>query len=189
MTNKVLNHILIDKIRTKVTRIAAKIGDVVKVEYVGQFEDGAIFDSSDNHGGSIKIHLGTGQVLRSLEKAIVGMNVGDEKTEIFQPSEAFGEFNPLLLEKVEISTLPADMSVEIGKYIEMVGPNGVSSPGWIRFIDKDYVIVDMNHPYAGKVIRFKIKLIETGLEPDSIQNPFSFGTACDCNCNCNHPTE
>lgn len=183
MTNKVLNHILIDKIRNWVTVIAAKIGDVVKVEYIEQFEDGTVFDSSDRHGGSIKIHLGVGQVLRGLEKAIVGMNVGEEKTVILQPLEAFGEFNPLLLEKVDISTLPADMSVEIGKYMEIVGPNGVSSPGWIRIIDKDYVIVDLNHPYAENVIRFKIKLVETGLEPDSIQNPFSFGTACDCGSN------
>jgi len=46
---------LIDKIRTMVTKITAKIGDVVKVEYEGQFEDGTVFDSSEKHGGPIKI--------------------------------------------------------------------------------------------------------------------------------------
>ena len=166
-----------------VTKITAKIGEVVKVEYEGQFEDGTVFDSSEKHGGPIKIHLGTGQILRGLEKAIVGMKVGEKKTVILQPLEAFGEFNPLLLEKVGISTLPADTSVEVSKYVEFVGPNGVSSPGWIRFIDKDYVIVDLNHPYAGSMIFFEIKLIETGLEPDLIQNPFSFGTGCNCDHN------
>jgi FKBP-type peptidyl-prolyl cis-trans isomerase 2 len=39
----------------------------------------------------------------------------------------------------------------------------------------------MNPPLAGKVLNFEIKIIETGLEPDIVQNPFIFGCSNECN--------
>ena len=87
---------------------------------------------------------------------------------------------PLLVEKISIDQLPNQEEIEIGKEVEVIGPNGMGSPGWIRLIEEDFVLVDMNPHLAGKTLKFKIKLIETGLEPDPIVNPFTFGHECDC---------
>ncbi len=160
-----------------------KRGDVIKVYYEASYEDGTVFDSTEMCGGEpLKIQIGVGQVIHGFEDAIIGMDVGEEKNFSLQPTEAYGEFNPLLVEKIDASQFPGDMSLEHGKQIEVVGPNGISSPGWIRLIEKDFILVDMNHPCAGKVINFKIKVVETGLEPDPVQNPFSFGLSCDSAC-------
>ena len=162
--------------------MGVKNDDVIKIEYEISYEDGNVFDSSDLHGGPFKLHVGTGQILTAVENKIIGMDVGEEKSFLLTPTEGFGEFNPLLVEKIEKSQFPADMSLELGKQLEVMGPNGMSSPGWIRLMEDDYIIVDMNHPCAGQNIKFKVKVIEMGLEADPIQNPFSFGFSCDCGC-------
>ena len=158
--------------------------DVVKLEYEIRLQNGTLFDSTEKRGGEpLKIQIGNGQIIHALENSMIGMEVGEEKSITLNPSEAFGEFEFYLVEKIPISQFPADMSLEPEKIVEIVGPNGMSSPGRIRLIEDDYVIVDMNHPCAGKVLNFKIKIIETGLEPDPVPNPFNFGLSCDSGCN------
>jgi FKBP-type peptidyl-prolyl cis-trans isomerase 2 len=111
------------------------------------------------------------------------MEEGEEKEFILQPSDAYGEFDPLLVEKIKISQFSPDMSLELGKFVEVVGPNGMTSEGRIGLIEDDFVLVDMNHPCAGKTMNFTVKILETGLEPDPVLNPFRFGLSCDCGCN------
>ena len=160
-----------------------KRGDVIRVQYEASYEDGTIFDSTKIHDEEpLKFQIGAGQLLSGFENAVIGMEMGEEKNFTLRPTEAYGEFNPLLVEKIDASQFPGDMSLEFGKQIEVVGPNGISSPGWIRLIEKDFILVDMNHPCAGKVINFKIKIVETDLDPDPVQNPFSFGLSCDGAC-------
>ena len=160
-----------------------KRGDVIKVFYEATYKDGTVFDSTEMNGGEpLKFQIGVGQIIGGFEDAVIGMEVGEEKNFTLQPTEAYGEFNPLLVEKLDASQFAGDISLELGKQIEVVGPNGMFSPGWIRLIEKDFILVDMNHPCAGRVINFKIKVVETGLEPDPVQNPFSFGLSCDGAC-------
>ena len=160
-----------------------KRGDVIRVQYEASYEDGTIFDSTKLHDGEpLKFQVGGGQLIRGFEDAVIGMEIEEEKTFTVRPTEAYGEFNPLLVEKIDPSQFPGDMSLELGKQIDVVGPNGISSPGWIRLIEKDFILVDMNHPCAGKVINFKMKIVETDLDPDPVQNPFSFGLSCDGAC-------
>jgi peptidylprolyl isomerase len=160
-----------------------KRGDVINVEYEASYEDGTVFDSTQMHNGeALKFQVGAGQLIRGFEEAVIGMEVGEEKSFTLRPKQAYGEFNPLLVEKIDLSQLSGDMSLELGKQIEVVGPNGITSPGWIRLIENDFILVDMNHPCSGKVINFKIKIVETDLAADPVQNPFSFGLSCDGAC-------
>jgi len=160
-----------------------KYGDVIAIQYEASYEDGTTFDSTEKNGGeSLKFQLGTGQIIRGFEEQLLGMEVGEEKNFILKPSNAYGDFDPLLVNKIDASQLPGDISLEIGKDFDVVAPNGMASTGWIRLIEKDFILVDLNHPYAGKVLKFKVKILETGLEPDPVQNPFTFGLSCGDDC-------
>jgi peptidylprolyl isomerase len=165
-----------------------KNGDVVKVEYIITDEAGKkIYDSSEiSNGGPIKIQIGYDQVFKAFEDAIVGMEIGEKKEIILPPEQAFGIIDPLLFEKVSKSQFPNKEEIVIGKEIEYVGPNGISSPAWIRLIDEDYVIIDMNPPLAGKTIKLILKLVEIGLDPDPFPNPFYIGMTCNGECGHNH---
>jgi FKBP-type peptidyl-prolyl cis-trans isomerase 2 len=123
-----------------------------------------------------------GQIVGVFEQELIGMEVGEEKSFTLQPGNAYGDFDPLLVKKVGLSQITEDVSLELGREFDVVAPNGMTSTGWIRLIEKDFILVDLNHPYAGKVLNFKVKILETDLEPDPVQNPFNFGISCGNDC-------
>jgi peptidylprolyl isomerase len=162
--------------------MGVKMGDVVKIEYILYDEDGTFINSSNiSNGDPIKIQLGAGQVINGLERAIIGMSVGEQKEISLEPEEAFGNFEPILVEKVPRFRFPKN--IKEGDRIDYVGVNGMNSPAWIRYIEDEYVIVDMNPPLAGKRVKFVIHVVETGLEPDPSPNPFYIGISCNGDCN------
>jgi len=160
-----------------------KYGDVIKIQYEASYEDGTTFDSTKKNGGEpLKFQLGMGQIVRGFEEELIGMEIGEEKSFTLQPANAYGDFDPLLVKKVDLSQITGDISLELGKDYDVVAPNGMSSTGKIRLIEKDFILVDLNHPYAGKVLNFKVKILESDLEPEPVQNPFTFGMGCGDDC-------
>ncbi len=138
----------------------AKKGDNVTIEYVGSLEDGTVFDSSKNHDSPLEFIVGSGQVIPGFDKAVVGMRLMEKKKFILQPSEAYGERNPKLTHKVLLSELPPEPEPKPGMELMMGGPGGGSRRALITKVTKEHIIIDMNHPLAGKALTFKIKLIK-----------------------------
>ncbi|KKR69987.1 MAG: FKBP-type peptidyl-prolyl cis-trans isomerase [Candidatus Nomurabacteria bacterium GW2011_GWB1_40_7] len=75
--------------------IVAKMGDTVSMNYTGRLEDGAVFDSNVDprfgHVAPFEFTLGAGQVIAGWDKGIAGMKVGEKKTLIIPPEDAYGE--------------------------------------------------------------------------------------------------
>ena len=72
----------------------AKTGDTVSMNYTGRLEDGTIFDSNVDpkfqHVEPFVFTLGAGQVIPGWDKGIVGMKVGEKKTLVIPPEDAYG---------------------------------------------------------------------------------------------------
>ena len=80
-----------------------KLGNKVKVEYEGRFEDGEVFDSTERHGGEpLEFVVGSGMLVSGFEKAVDGMAEGEEKEVTLKPEEAYGEVNPQYVQKVGV---------------------------------------------------------------------------------------
>ena len=155
-----------------------QVGDIIKVQYEGTFDDGTIFDSTDsNDGEPLKFEVGVGNLIEGFDKAVIGKKVGDLIKIKLQPSEAYGEYNPLLIKKIPRSGFPEDFNFEPGIIVQLSDPSGDVMLAIIKEADDKEVTIDMNHPMAGKILNFKIKILETGCEPDQ---PHS------CDCGCNH---
>lgn len=139
--------------------MAIKKGDRIKVEYTGSLEDGSIFDSNKGKG-PLEFEVGSGQIIKGFDGAVIGMNNGEEKVIKLQPKDAYGEVNLKLIRKVSKEQINVGREVKKGMILGMRLPNGQELPVRITDVDDKDVTVDMNHILAGKVLNFKIKVLE-----------------------------
>ena len=137
----------------------AKTGDTVRVEYTGKFEDGQIFDS--NKGKELlEFTLGEGKIIPGFEKAVIGMEVDEEKTVKIPPKDGYGEYIEGLVAEVEKERFPENLSLEVGRQLVIPQENGGQLIVTITKVTDSKVTLDANHPLAGKTLVFDIKLKE-----------------------------
>ncbi|QIZ71154.1 FKBP-type peptidyl-prolyl cis-trans isomerase [Oxynema aestuarii] len=139
---------------------AAKTGDTVKVHYTGKLEDGTVFDSSVERE-PLQFTLGEGQVIPGFEKAALGMNPGDSKTETIPPEEAYGEHREEMVVQVERQQIP-DNFAKVGQRLQIQQPTGQKIPVVVTEVADATVTLDANHPLAGKSLTFDIEMVEIG---------------------------
>jgi FKBP-type peptidyl-prolyl cis-trans isomerase 2 len=152
-------------------------GEWIKVEYEGTFDDGTVFDSTNMNGGTpLKFQVGMGQLIKGFDNSVVDKKLGDEYTIRLEPSEAYGERKDGMTQRVPRSQFPKGVELQPGLMLMVMGPQG-QMPASIKSIEDDEVVIDLNHPMAGKVLNFKIKIVETNSEPDP---PSACGCGCDC---------
>jgi peptidylprolyl isomerase len=134
-----------------------KENDWISVEYEGLLSDGEVFDSSKGKD-PLKFKVGAGMVIPGFDDGVVGMNVGDEKTIDISAELAYGPKN------TEVAKIPKELlngitNLEEGKEITVmsgVGPLSI----FISKIEETTIDAILNHPLAGKDLRFKVKLLE-----------------------------
>jgi len=137
-----------------------KEGSKVKVEYEGKLENGEVFDSSEKHGKPLEFEVGAKQMIPGFEKAIVGMEKGEEKEFTLESKDAYGDPNPQLVKSVPKEQLPKEPVPEVGMILGITLPNGAQFPAKIVEVGDKEVKIDMNHPLAGKKLTFKVKIVD-----------------------------
>ena len=135
-----------------------KEGSIVSVNYTGKLITGEIFDSSIGKV-PLEFTIGSGQIIKGFENAVIGKSIGDTVTVNIQPSEAYGEIREDLLVKVPNDQLPGP--VEVGQSLQAQGNDGASTINVIvKEVNEDQVIIDGNHPLAGKHLEFTIEILD-----------------------------
>jgi FKBP-type peptidyl-prolyl cis-trans isomerase 2 len=140
--------------------LPVKQGDKVKVEYEGTLEDGSVFDSTENHGEPLEFEIGSGQIIEGFEESIKGMEEGEEKQFQLQPSEAYGEPRDDLTRDVPKEQVPDDQEITPGMMLLVTLPDESQIPAEVLEVTEEKVTLDLNHPLAGKVLNFKVKIDE-----------------------------
>ena len=138
----------------------AKKGDKVTLEYTGMLGDGTVFDASSKHDKPLQFEVGGGRVIPGFDKAVTGMELGEEKKFTIAPAEAYGEVNPKLIKKVSRKEIPQDREPEVGMSLVMGTPEGRQMQALITEVTPEFIMLDLNHPLAGKALTFQIKVIK-----------------------------
>jgi peptidylprolyl isomerase len=138
---------------------SAGSGSTVKVHYTGTLEDGNVFDSSRDRD-PIEFIIGDGQMIPGFEKAVTGMKVGDAKTVKISASEAYGAHRDELVIKIDRSQFPDNIVPIAGLQLSLKSPEGQIVNAVITSVEADTVMLDANHPLAGKDLTFDIELME-----------------------------
>ena len=139
----------------------AENGKKISVEYTGTFEDGQVFDKSEGRGPLVFV-LGQKMVVPGFESAIEGMNVGEKKSVTLPPDQAYGEPRDELVQEAPLEKL-GDMKdkVEVGMTLGMHVPGAPQPlPAKVVELTKETVKLDLNHPLAGKTLKFDIELVK-----------------------------
>lgn len=136
-----------------------KDGDTVKVHYTGKLEDGSVFDSSVERD-PLEITLGEGKLIPGFEKAVVGLEVGDKTTANIESADAYGDRREDLELSIERNQLPEDIEPQVGMQLQLNQPNGQPVPVQITKVEEENIMIDANHPLAGKDLTFDIELVD-----------------------------
>src|SRR3989338_1686174 len=139
--------------------MSVKKGDKVQIDYEGKLEDGTIFDASSRHGQPLEFEIGSGQVIKGFDQGVMGMKKGEEKIITIPPSDGYGAHNPELLKKIPREQLPKDKEPQPGMVLALGTPDGKRFPATITKVDAKEITVDLNHPLAGKTLKFKVKVV------------------------------
>ncbi len=134
-------------------------GDTVHIHYTGRLEDGTVFDSSEGRA-PLEFVLGSGQVIRGFDDAVTGMSVGEEKTVTIPASDAYGDHREDLVIPVSRSDLPGGLEPEVGQHLQMSTPDGQTFQVSVLETNDEKVVLDANHPLAGKDLTFDIQLVK-----------------------------
>ncbi|NND44736.1 MAG: peptidylprolyl isomerase [Xanthomonadales bacterium] len=136
----------------------AKAGDTVAIHYTGSLDDGTEFDSSKGRD-PLEFELGSGQVIPGFEKAVEGMAVGDEKTVNIPAEDAYGPRHEQMVQEVPKTALPEGLEPQEGMGLRAQGQDGQPINLTVTEVKDDSIVVDGNHPLAGKALNFNIELV------------------------------
>ena len=133
-------------------------GRTVSIEYTLKLDDGTTADS--NKGGEpLVFHQGQHEILPALEAALAGMKVGESRKVTLEPAKAYGEVDPKLVQEVEVDQIPADARV-VGTQLVAQDPSGKQIPVRVKEVREDKIVMDLNHPLAGKTLHFDVKVLK-----------------------------
>ncbi len=135
-------------------------GDTVRVAFMAWLEDGTLIDSSICSDPPT-FTAGAHAVMQGIERLVIGMSVGESKTEKISSDSAFGPYRRELSCRVTRSWFQAQrIEPQVGLGLEVRKMDGTLVSMIITRLDGDHVTLDANHRLAGKDLLVQLDLLE-----------------------------
>lgn len=144
----------------------AKKNTVVSIDYEMFDLDGVLVDKTDQEP-MFYLHGGYDGIFPLVEEALHEKNIGDKIEVVLEPEDAFGEYEAELMRMEDKALFPAE--VEVGMMFEADDPETEETLIFrVTDIQDDKLVVDANHPLAGRAVRFSatIKAIRAATEEE-----------------------
>ena len=120
--------------------------------------DEKVIQTSEGQQPMSYVH-GSGQIIPGLASEIEGMNEGEEKNVLVSAQDAYGEVNPEAFKELPKTSLPEGMDPKKDLMLQLNTPDGQKVPARISEVKEDSIVIDLNHPLAGKELQFDIKVV------------------------------
>ncbi|MCK9540384.1 FKBP-type peptidyl-prolyl cis-trans isomerase, partial [Dokdonella sp.] len=133
--------------------MAISNNQVVSMEYEVKVE-GNVVDSNVNQE-PLEFTFGSGQIIPGLESRIASLSEGESASIVVPASEAYGEYNEEAMQKIPKEQFEG-IELSIGLPLQGQGPDGNPIQVVVKDILDDEVLIDFNHPLAGKELNFNI---------------------------------
>jgi FKBP-type peptidyl-prolyl cis-trans isomerase SlyD len=131
-------------------------GSIVAIEYTLTDDAGKVIDT--NVGKEPLTYIqGAGQIVKGLEREMNGLKPGDQKKVEVKPEDGYGPINEKAYQEVPREKIPAEAQ-KVDAMLMTKSADGRAMPIRIHEIKDKTVVVDFNHPLAGKTLHFDIKV-------------------------------
>jgi len=146
---------------------AVQNGSNVSIEYTLKDEGGQVLDTNKGKG-PLTFTQGQQQIIPGLERELIGMRPGEEKKVVVKPEDAYGPVVPNAQTEVPKDAVPKE-GLKVGTALMARSGSGESRPVVVKEIKENTVVLDLNHPLAGKTLFFDVKVL--GVDPPAPAKP------------------
>ncbi|HEY6085265.1 MAG TPA: peptidylprolyl isomerase [Nitrospira sp.] len=137
---------------------AVKDGAQVSLEYTLTLEDKTVVES--NVGKEpMTYRQGAHEIVPGLERSLEGLVKGEKKHIVVKPADGYGELDAKAIQEVKKSLIP-EAARKVGAQLEAKGPDGDSMFPRVTEVKEDTVVLDFNHPLAGKTLVFDVTILD-----------------------------
>lgn len=138
-------------------------GKSISMEYTLTLENKEVLDS--NVGGEpLTFTQGSHQIIPGLETALDGMKAGERKQVTVAPEEGYGKVDPQAIQEVPIDQIPPDAR-KVGVQLQGKDGQGRVVHPTVTEVKEQVVVLDFNHPLAGKTLYFDVKILDVKTAP------------------------
>ncbi len=145
-------------VKAKAGDSAIGIGSTVKLEYTLTDDKGTLLDTNKGKEPLAYTH-GQGQIIPGLEKALSGLRTGDAKHVVIRPEEAYGPIKPEAMIEVPKERIQANLQT-VGAHLLGQNKDGQPLHAFVKEVKEKTIVLDTNHPLAGKALTFDVKVVE-----------------------------
>lgn len=146
-------------------------GKRIRMHFAVLLLDGSVVDSNFD-ADPVEFSFGDGNLLPGFEQSLVGLVPGDKRSILLTADQAFGPRNDDNVQRLRRTLFARDMVLEPGLVVAFADNSKTEIPGVVMSADDELVVVDFNHPLAGKDLTFKVEILSV-LAAD--QQPVKFG--------------
>lgn len=133
-------------------------GRRISIEYTLTTDDGKVADT--NVGREPLVYQqGKSEILPALEQALAGLEKGQSKKVELTAEQGYGIVQPELMQTVPAEKIPEDARTP-GTMLMAQSESGEQRPVRIHEVKGEEIVIDMNHPLAGKALTFDIRVLE-----------------------------
>jgi FKBP-type peptidyl-prolyl cis-trans isomerase SlyD len=159
-----ISCVIIGAMAVKAQSMDVSTGKQVSIEYTLTLEDKTVVDS--NVGADpLTFIQGSHNIIPGLESALDGMTTGDSKQVTVTPEDAYGPVNEDAVSEIEKAHIPED-SHKIGAVLQGQNPDGRVIIARVVEIKEETIMLDYNHPLAGKTLNFDVKIMDVQDGPE-----------------------
>jgi FKBP-type peptidyl-prolyl cis-trans isomerase SlyD len=133
-------------------------GKTISMEYTLTLDNKEVLDTNVGEA-PLKFTQGSHEIIPGLETALEGMKAGESKQVTVAPEQGYGEVNPQAIQEVPIDQIPPDAR-KVGAQLQGKDGQGRMVTPKVKEVKEQVVVLDFNHPLAGKTLFFDVKILD-----------------------------
>lgn len=168
--------------------MAIEANQIVSIEY--EVRDGQNVVDSNIGGAPLVFMFGKGQIIPGLESGIVNMQIGEKSDVLVKAADAYGDYNEDAQQELPREQF-AGIDLNVGMTLYGQGEDGGTVQVIVKEVKDDKVVIDFNHPLAGKDLMFTVTInnvrdasaaeAASGIPAENaVESSGSCGTGCGC---------